>query len=88
MTNGFIAPVTLTSITVTAPDGETLLQLDGDDLVTRDPATPRPDPDGGDSASGTVAVVMDVTVPPDRGGGSAWTITSRTASPPMPRCDR
>ena len=34
VTNGFTAPVTLTSIAVTAPDGETLLQLDGDALVT------------------------------------------------------
>ena len=34
VTNGFTAPVTLTSIAVIAPDGETLLQLDGDALVT------------------------------------------------------
>ena len=30
VTNGFAAPVTLTSIAVTAPDGETLLRLEGD----------------------------------------------------------
>ena len=30
VTNAFVAPVTLTSIAVTAPDGETLLRLDGD----------------------------------------------------------
>ena len=34
VTNGFTAPVTLTSIAVTAPDGEPLLLLDGDTLVT------------------------------------------------------
>ena len=34
VTNGFAAPVTLTSIAVTAPDGETLLRLEGDALVT------------------------------------------------------
>ena len=34
VTNGFTAPVTLTSIAVTAPDGETLLRLEGESLVT------------------------------------------------------
>src|SRR5687768_12801582 len=33
VTNGFAAPVTLTAIAVTAPDGETLLRLDGDALA-------------------------------------------------------
>ena len=66
VTNAFAAPVTLTSIAVTAPDGETLLPLDADalagvtqHLLGRTPATEIP-------ASGTVAVVMDVTVPHDR----------------------
>src|ERR687889_2392716 len=34
VTNGFTAPVTMTSIAVKASDGEPLLQLDGDGLVT------------------------------------------------------
>ena len=34
VTNGFAAPVTLTSIAVTSPDGEALLRLEGDALVT------------------------------------------------------
>ncbi|MFN8677267.1 MAG: M23 family metallopeptidase [Thermomicrobiales bacterium] len=66
VTNAFAAPVTLTSIAVTAPDGETLLSLDADALAAvtqrllgRTPAAEIP-------ASGTVAVVMDVTVPPGR----------------------
>jgi hypothetical protein len=66
VTNGFAAPVTLTAIEVKAPDGETLLTLDGDALVAatqpllgRKPMTEIP-------ASGSVAVVMDVTMPRDR----------------------
>jgi hypothetical protein len=66
VTNGFGAPVTLTSIAVSAPDGETLLRLDGEALAAvtqfllgKTPAAEIP-------ASGTVAVVMDVTVPPNR----------------------
>src|SRR3954452_4121452 len=34
VTNGFAAPVTMTSIAVMTSDGEPLLQLDSDDLVT------------------------------------------------------
>lgn len=65
VTNGFTAPVTLTSITVAAPDGETLLTLDGEALVaaTQPLLGKKPMPEI--PASGTVAVVMDVKVPTD-----------------------
>src|SRR3954451_11908610 len=66
VTNGFIAPVTLTAITVTTPEGVTLLQLDGDDLVTATQPLLGRTPTAAIPASGTVAVVMDVTVPLDR----------------------
>ena len=66
VTNGFAAPVTLTSIAVTAPDGETLLRLEGDALVTATQPLLGRTPTAAIPASGTVAVVMDVTVPPDR----------------------
>src|SRR3954453_12592210 len=66
VTNGFTAPVTLTAITVTTPEGATLLQLEGDDLITATQPLLGRTPTAAIPASGTVAVVMDVTVPPDR----------------------
>src|SRR4051812_13425076 len=66
VTNGFTAPVTLTSIAVTAPDGETLLRLEGEALVTATQPLLGRTPMATIPASGTVAVVMDVTVPTDR----------------------
>ena len=66
VTNGFAAPVTLTSIAVIAPDGETLLRLEGDALVTATQPLLGRTPTAEIPASGAVAVVMDVTVPPDR----------------------
>jgi hypothetical protein len=66
VTNGFAAPVTLTSITVTAPDGETLLRLDGDALTAATQFLLGRTPTAEIPASGTVAVVIDVMVPPDR----------------------
>jgi hypothetical protein len=65
-TNGFAAPVTLTSIAVTAPDGETLLRLEGDALVTATQPLLGRKPTAEIPASGTVAVVVDVAVPPER----------------------
>ena len=66
VTNAFTAPVTLSSIEVLAEDGERLLRLAGDDLV----AATQPLLEGTATeaipASGTVAVVMDVPVPPER----------------------
>jgi hypothetical protein len=66
VTNGFTAPVTLTSIAVIGPDGEPLLQLDGDALVTATQPLIGRTPTAAIPASGTAAVVMDVTVSPDR----------------------
>lgn len=63
VTNGFAAPVTLSSIVVTSPDGETLLTLDGDALVAATQPLLGKKPMAEIPASGTVAVVMDVTVP-------------------------
>ncbi len=68
ITNVFIAPVTLTSVAVTTSDGSQLLRLEGDDLLAdtepifyagQDATPPSPIP-----AGGTVAVVIDLVVPP------------------------
>jgi hypothetical protein len=66
VTNGFAAPVTLTSIAVTDADGETLLGLDGDALVTATQPLLGRTPTATIPASGTVAVVVDVAVSPER----------------------
>jgi hypothetical protein len=66
VTNGFAAPVSLTSIAVTAPDGETLLRLEGEPLVTATQPLLGRTPTATIPASGAVAVVMDVVIPPDR----------------------
>jgi hypothetical protein len=66
VTNGFATPATLTSIAVTAPDGETLLRLDGDALATATQPLLGRTPMAEIPASGAVAVVMDVTIPPGR----------------------
>ncbi len=65
VTNGFAAPVTLTAIAVVAPGGETLLRLEGDALVTATQPLLGRTPMAEIPASGAVAVVMDVTIPPD-----------------------
>jgi hypothetical protein len=61
VTNGFGAPVTLTSIAVTAPDGETLLRLDGDALTAVTQFLLGKTPTAEIPASGTVAVGEQVT---------------------------
>src|SRR5215217_3706132 len=66
ITNGFAAPVTLTSIAVTSPDSETLLRLEGEALVTATQPLLGRTPMAEIPASGTVAVVMDVTIHSDR----------------------
>ena len=66
VTNGFAAPVTLAAIAVTAPDGETLLRLEGEALATATQPLFGRTPTAVIPASSTVAVVMDVMVPPDR----------------------
>lgn len=63
VTNAFVAPVTLTAIEVIAPDGETVLRLDGDALVTVTQPLLGQSPVKEIPASGTVGVVMDVVVP-------------------------
>jgi hypothetical protein len=66
ITNGSSAPITLTSVTAIDPDGETLLQLDGDALATATQPLLGRAPMREIPASGTAAVVVDITVPPDR----------------------
>jgi len=63
VTNGFAAPVTLTSIVVESPEGETLLTLDGDALVAATQPLLGKAPTAAIPVSGTVAVVVDVKVP-------------------------
>ena len=66
VTNGFAAPVTLTSIAMADSGGETLLRLEGDALVTATQPLLGRTPMAEIPASGAVAVVVDVTIPPDR----------------------
>jgi hypothetical protein len=66
VTNAAAAPVTLTSIEVVAPDDETLLRLAGDDLVQATQPLFGQEPTREIPASGTVGIVIDVVVPPDR----------------------
>ena len=66
VTNGFSAPVSLTSITVRAPDGEALIRLDGEALVTATQPLLGHSPLSEIPASGTAAVVMDVAIPHGR----------------------
>lgn len=65
VTNGFLAPVTLTAIGVLTPGGDTLLTLDGDALAMATQPILLMGPTAEIPASGTVAVVMDVAVPSD-----------------------
>jgi hypothetical protein len=66
VTNGFSAPITLTSITALAPDGGTLLHLDGDALVAATQPLLGRIPMSEIPPSGTAAVVVDITLPGDR----------------------
>jgi hypothetical protein len=66
LTNVFTAPVTITAIEVLTPDGQSLLQLEGDALEAmmqpmfgRTPMDVVPQ-------SGALAVILDVVVPPDQ----------------------
>ncbi len=65
LSNVFAAPVTLKSIDVTTPDGEVLLHLDGDALLSVTQPVFGGAPTSEIPVSGAVAVVMDVPVPPD-----------------------
>ena len=61
----FNAPVTVTSIEVLAPDGASLLKLDGDEVAKfTTPAFTGP-PTAVVPASGALGTVIDVVVPPD-----------------------
>lgn len=66
VTNAFAAPVTLTSVEVLAEDESVLVALDGDALTTATQALLGPAPQTEIPANGTVAVVIDVVVPPDQ----------------------
>lgn len=66
VTNAFVSPVTLTSVEVLAPDGQTLLRLAGDPLVQATQPMLGSTATTAIPASATVAVVVDVAVPPDQ----------------------
>jgi hypothetical protein len=65
VTNTFLAPVRLSAIDVLAPDGARLQRLEGEALLTATQPLLGSQPQQEIPVSGTVAVVMDVTVPPD-----------------------
>ena len=64
LTNVFTAPVSLTAIEVTAPDGRVLLRLDGDALAAVTQPVFAGPPTREVPVAGAVAVVLDVVVPP------------------------
>ena len=66
VTNALGAPVSLTSVEVLDADGEVLLRLAGDDLVAATQPLLALTPLQEIPGSGTVGVVLDVAVPPDR----------------------
>ena len=84
VTNGFAAPVTLTAIAVTTPDGETLLRLAGDALATATQPLLGRTPTAAIPASDMVAVVMDVTVPTDRAVASLGHHITYAVAPDAP----
>jgi len=63
-TNVFAAPVTLTQIIVLAPDGQTLLSLEGDALLEITRPTFGGAPTTTVPASGAVVTMLDVVLPP------------------------
>ena len=74
-TNAFPFPVTLSAVEVLDPEGDVLLRLDGEALVAATqslfgaslvPTSADSAPTAQVTASGTVAVVVDVVVPADR----------------------
>jgi hypothetical protein len=66
LTNVFSTPVTITSIDVLSPEGQSLLQLAGDALVAKTRPLFGSTPTDVVPQSGAVAVIMDVVVPPDQ----------------------
>jgi hypothetical protein len=67
VTNTFLAPVRLTHIDVRDGNGRHLQQLDGEELLSATQPLLGAQPQREIPPSGTVAVVMDVAVPPDPG---------------------
>ena len=65
LTNVFTSPVTLTAIDVLSPEGELLLHLAGDSLLAVTGPLLEAAPTVVIPASGAVATVIDVVVPPD-----------------------
>lgn len=63
ITNVFVVPVTLTSIDVIAPEGSTVLRLDGETLVSATQPLLAGPVTKEIPASGAVGVVMDVVAP-------------------------
>jgi hypothetical protein len=63
-TNVFAAPVTLTQINVLAPDGQTLLSLEGDALLAMTHPAFGGEPTTIVPASGAVVTMLDVVLPP------------------------
>ena len=66
LTSAFPAPVTLESIDVVTPDDEIVYRLSGDALHALTQPILGATPTSEIPASGSVAVLMDVVVPPDR----------------------
>lgn len=66
VTNAFDGDVTLTDITVVAPDGKVLRTLRGDDLVAATQPLLGDAPTAAIPASGAAAVVVDIVVPPNQ----------------------
>lgn len=66
ITNAFNAPITLTSIEVNTPDGRQLLKMAGEDLKQNLQLLLGEEPTGEIPASGSVAAVIDVIVPPGK----------------------
>lgn len=65
LTNVFTGPVTLTAVDVLSPEGGVLLHLAGDSLLTVTSPLVAATPTVAIPASGAVATVVDVVVPPD-----------------------
>jgi Peptidase family M23 len=66
LTNVFTTPVTITAIDVLTPDGQSLLQLEGDALKAMTRPLIGSTPTDLVPQSGAVAAMLDVVVPPDQ----------------------
>jgi Peptidase family M23 len=66
LTNVFTTPVTITAIDVLTPDGQSLLQLEGDALEAMTRPLIGSTPTDLVPQSGAVAAMLDVVVPPDQ----------------------